>query len=159
MSAKSPAGEPALAEARAQAQAQAQAQALAEASVRAMYARDRASQSLDMSVVEVRAGFARVTMAVRPDMVNGHDICHGGFIFTLADSAFAFACNSYGTVTVAAGATIDFLRPAKVGDHLSATAVECARSRRSGVYDVTVNNQHGEVVALFRGRSRERSGA
>lgn len=136
-------------------QALAAAQALAGASVEAMFRQDQASQALGMRIVEVRPGYAQVAMLVRPDMANGHGICHGGFIFTLADSAFAFACNSYGAATVAAGATIDFLRLAKVGDQLVAVAVERSRARRTGVYDVTVHNQNEEVVALFRGRSHQ----
>lgn len=131
------------------------AQALAEASIRAMYDGDRASQSLGMRILGVQPGGARVEMLVRPDMTNGHGICHGGFIFSLADSTFAFACNSHGAATVAAGAAIDFLRPAKVGDRLVAIAVERSRTRRTGVYDVTVEDQDGEIVALFRGRSHQ----
>ncbi|MGE0582827.1 MAG: hydroxyphenylacetyl-CoA thioesterase PaaI [Steroidobacteraceae bacterium] len=129
------------------------AQELAESGIRAMYAEDRVSQALGMQVAEVHPGAARVTMVVRADMVNGHHVCHGGVIFALADSAFAFACNSYGAMTVAAGATIDFLRPVRIGDHLVAVAVERSQGRRTGVYDVTVQNQAGETVALFRGRS------
>jgi acyl-CoA thioesterase len=91
-------------------------------------------------------------------MVNGHQICHGGLIFTLADSAFAFACNTYNAATVAAGATIEFLAPGRLGDELTATAQEQSRSRRTGVYDVTVRNQRGECIALFRGRSHQTSG-
>lgn len=129
------------------------AQALAETSVRALYDADRASQALGMRLIAVHPGEARIAMRVRADMANGHGLCHGGVLFALADSAFAFACNSYGVATVAAGATIDFLRPAKVGDELVAVAAERSRGRRTGLYDVSVNNQHGETVALFRGRS------
>lgn len=129
------------------------ARTLAEESVRAMWSRDAASQALGMRVIEVRPGHAQVAMAVRADMTNGHGICHGGLIFALADSAFACACNSCGGTTVAAGATIDFLLPARVGDELLATAVERSRSRRTGLYDVTVANGAGAVIALFRGRS------
>lgn len=138
--------------------ANAAAQALAERVVRAMYARDAASQGLGIEIVEVRAGFVRVTMLVRPDMVNGHDIGHGGFIFALADSAFAFACNSYNAITVAAGATIDFLAPARKGDRLTATASELWRSKRTGLYEITVTSQQGTVIALFRGRSHQIKG-
>ena len=134
------------------------AQMLAERTVRAMYERDAASQGLGIEILEVRPGFVRATMLVRPDMVNGHDIGHGGFVFALADSAFAFACNSYNAVTVAAGATIDFLAPAHKGDRLTATATELWRSKRTGLYEVTVTNQQGTIVALFRGRSHQIKG-
>ena len=134
------------------------AQVLAERTVRAMYDRDAASQGLGIEIVEVRPGFVRATMLVRPDMVNGHDIGHGGFIFALADSAFAFACNSYNAITVAAGATIDFLAPARKGDRLTATASELWRSKRTGLYEITVTNQQGTVIALFRGRSHQLKG-
>jgi|SRR6185295_7671572 len=138
--------------------AQVAAQALAERVVRAMYERDAASRGLGIEIIEVRPGFVRATMLVRPDMVNGHDIGHGGFIFALADSAFAFSCNSYNTITVAAGATIDFLAPAHQGDRLMATAAELWRSKRTGLYEVTVTNQQGTVIALFRGRSHQLKG-
>jgi acyl-CoA thioesterase len=118
-----------------------------------MFARDFASQSLGMQVKEVRPGYARLTLIVRPDMLNGHAICHGGVIFSLADSAFAFACNSHNQNTVASGCSIDFLAPAKAGDELSAEAVERALLGRIGVYDVTVTNAEGRTIALFRGRS------
>jgi len=119
----------------------------------AMFAQDRASQSMGMLIVEVRPGFARMSMRVRADMLNGHAVCHGGFIFTLADSAFAFACNSHNANTVAAAATIDFLAPGREGDDLIAEAQEQSLAGRTGVYDVTVTNQRGEKVAVFRGRS------
>jgi acyl-CoA thioesterase len=134
------------------------AQALAERVVRAMYERDAASRGLGIEIAEVRPGFVRATMPVRHDMVNGHDIGHGGFIFALADSAFAFSCNSYNAVTVAASATIDFLAPARKGDRLTATATELWRSKRSGLYEITVTNQQGTVIALFRGRSHQLKG-
>ncbi len=134
------------------------AQQLAELTVRAMYERDAASRGLGIEIVEVRPGFLRATMLVRPDMVNGHDIGHGGFIFALADSAFAFSCNSYNAVTVAAGATIDFLAPARKGDRLTATASELWRSRRTGLYEIIVTNQDGAVIAMFRGRSYQLKG-
>ncbi len=130
-------------------------QSLAEASARAMYGQDQASQALGMRILEVRPGFARLSMTVREDMVNGHKLCHGGLIFTLADSAFAFACNTYNSVTVASAANVEFLLPARLGDELTATAEERSRSKRTGVYDVVVSNQQGESVALFRGRSHE----
>jgi acyl-CoA thioesterase len=97
-------------------------------------------------------------MRVRADMVNGHRICHGGLIFTLADSAFAFACNSYGDNVVAAAGAIDFLAPAREGDELTATARELWRSKRSGLYEIDVTNQHGERIALVRGRSQRIAG-
>jgi acyl-CoA thioesterase len=133
-------------------------QSVAEASARAMYEQDRASQALGMRILEVRPGYARLAMKVREDMVNGHQICHGGLIFTLADSAFAFACNTYDLVTVAAAGTIEFLLAARLGDELTATAEERTRSKRTGVYDVSVHNQRGECVALFRGRSHQIGG-
>lgn len=114
---------------------------------------DVASGSLGIELVDLGVGSATVTMAVRPDMVNGHAIGHGGFVFLVADTAFACACNSYGPVTVAADADITFVKPVRAGDVLTASAVEQARFGRSGVYDVTVRNADG-VVALFRGRSR-----
>ncbi|MBV9293571.1 MAG: hydroxyphenylacetyl-CoA thioesterase PaaI [Frankiales bacterium] len=119
-----------------------------------MYAADRASQALGIATSDVTAGRATAAMTVRPDMVNGHDICHGGYVFTLADTAFAFACNTYDEVTVAAGADITFLEPVRAGDELVAEAVERARRGRSGLYDVTVRTAGGRVVAEFRGRSR-----
>ncbi len=129
------------------------AQQLAEAVVRKMFAADAASQKLGMRVAGVRPGYALVEMEVLPDMLNGHAICHGGFVFSLADSAFAFACNTHNFVTVAAGCSIDFLAPAHPGDHLRAEAQEQALLGRTGVYDVTVTNQRDERIALFRGRS------
>jgi acyl-CoA thioesterase len=133
-------------------------QAVAEASAAAMYAQDRASQALGMRILEIRPGHARLAMIVREEMVNGHKICHGGLIFTLADSAFAFACNTYDVVTVASSGSIEFLLPARLGDELTAIAEERSRSKRTGVYDVAVRNQRGECVAMFRGRSHEIGG-
>ena len=118
-----------------------------------MFAADRASQGLGMRIVALGAGSARLEMAVRDDMLNGHEICHGGFITTLADSAFAFACNSRNQLTVAAGLTVDFLAPVQRGDLLTADAVEVARTGRTGVYDIVVTNRAGATVALVRGRS------
>ncbi|MFZ1905413.1 MAG: hydroxyphenylacetyl-CoA thioesterase PaaI [Steroidobacteraceae bacterium] len=129
------------------------AQRLAERAARGLFERDRASQGLGMRLLEVRPGRARVVMTVRADMLNGHQVCHGGLVFALADSAFAFACNSYNDSTVAAAAAIDFLAAAREGDELSAEAVELWRTRRNGIYEITVVNQRGERVALFRGRS------
>jgi acyl-CoA thioesterase len=134
-------------------------QSIAEASARAMYGQDHASRALGMRILEVRPGYARLSMTVREDMVNGHKLCHGGLIFTLADSAFAFACNTYDSVTVASAANVEFLLPGRLGDELTATAEERSRSKRTGVYDVVVRNQQGESVALFRGRSHELGGS
>ncbi|HEX7273847.1 MAG TPA: hydroxyphenylacetyl-CoA thioesterase PaaI [Casimicrobiaceae bacterium] len=130
-----------------------EAQALAERVAQAMYSRDRASQALGMKIATVNPGRAELTMTVRADMLNGHAICHGGFIFLLADSAFAYACNSYNLTTVASGCSIDFVAPAREGDRLSAVASERSASGRTGVYDIEVRNQNGETVALFRGKS------
>lgn len=131
---------------------------IARASAEAMWAGDRASRALGMSLDAVGPGTATLRMTVRDDMVNGHDIGHGGFTFTLADSAFAFACNSYNRRTVAAGAEVRFRAPTRSGDVLVATAVERSREGRDGTYDVTVTS--GEtVVATFVGRSREIGGA
>ena len=132
-------------------------QLLAERSAEVMWAADAASRALGMEVVEVGPGRATVTMTVRADMVNGWDVCHGGLVAALADSAFAVACNSRGTVTVAAGFDITFVAPARLGDALEATAVERVVRGRSGVYDVTVRRRGVErdaLVAEFRGRSR-----
>ena len=131
-----------------------QAQQVAVASAAAMWAGDRASQALGMEIVEVGPGRAVLRMVVREDMVNGHAIGHGGLTFTLADSAFAFACNSYGRTTVAAGAEIRFRAPTRLGDVLTATAVERSRQGGSGVYDVQVTSGD-TVVASFVGHSRE----
>jgi acyl-CoA thioesterase len=131
---------------------------LARACADAMWKDDDASRGLGMKIVEVRAGQATLTMTVEPHMVNGQRIAHGGFIFTLADSAFAFACNSHNERVVAAQGDITFLRPGKLGDVLVATAREISRSGRSGIYDVQVTA--GEVViAEFRGHSRSIGGS
>lgn len=126
---------------------------VAEEVARAMYPRDQASQLLGIRILTIRPGYARLVMTVRPDMVNGHHICHGGLIFTLADSAFAYACNSYNKNTVASACHIDFLAPAKEGDILEAEAVEQSLAGRTGVYDITVRTRTGRTVALFRGKS------
>ena len=131
----------------------AQAQALADAAADAMWSRDAAAQALGMERVEVTPGHATLRMRVRPDMVNGHHICHGGLIFTLADTAFAYACNSYNLNTVASACHIDFLAPGREGDLLEAVAVERSIGGRSGVYDVTVSVVGGKTIALFRGKS------
>lgn len=119
-----------------------------------MYAADVASRSLGIVIRDVGPGHATAVMAVGADMVNGHGICHGGYVFTLADTAFAFACNTYDDVTVAAGADVSFLEPVSAGAALTAVAVERSRRGRSGLYDVTVRTADGTVVAEFRGRSR-----
>jgi acyl-CoA thioesterase len=126
---------------------------VARRSAEAMWSSDTAVKALGIEVREVSPGRAELTMQVRPDMVNGHDIAHGGLIATLADSAFAYACNTYGEVTVASGFEVDFLEPARLGDVLVATAVERVRRKRSGIYDVTVRSGD-TVIAEFRGRSR-----
>ena len=119
----------------------------------AMYARDTASQALGMPLEQVRPGYARLRMAVRADMLNGHGSCHGGMVFALADSAFAFACNSHDVVTVASSCSIEFLAPAQEGDELVAEAEERFREGRNGVYDVNVRRGDGSLIATFRGRS------
>ncbi|UYO51347.1 hydroxyphenylacetyl-CoA thioesterase PaaI [Rhodopseudomonas palustris] len=122
-----------------------------------MWANDHASKALGMEIVEIGAGFATLAMTVTTDMVNGHGIAHGGFIFTLADSAFAYACNSYNDSTVAAQGAITFIRPGKLGARLVATAREVSRSGRSGIYDVRVTSG-STVIAEFRGHSRSIGG-
>ncbi len=123
-----------------------------------MFRNDRASKLLGMQIERVEPGSAVLTMAVRDDMLNGHDICHGGFIATLADSAFAFACNSHGELTVASGFVIDLLAPGRLGDVLTARCTEVSKAGRTGVYDVSVTNQRGERIAVFRGRSHTMKG-
>jgi acyl-CoA thioesterase len=129
------------------------AQQVAEATRDAMWRDDRASKSLGMQVLAVGPGSATLSMVVREDMLNGHDICHGGLITTLADSAFAFACTAYNELTVAAGFDVNLIAAAHLGDVLTAAATEVAKSGRTGVYDIAVKNQRGEAVAAFRGRS------
>ena len=118
-----------------------------------MWSNDLASQELGIEVDVETPGAAVARLEVRTTMVNGHDICHGGYIFTLADTAFAFACNTYNRITLAASASIEFVRPGRLGDVLEATAEEAHRGGRTGVYDVTVRNQNDELIAIFRGRS------
>ncbi len=130
-----------------------EAQALAEATAAAMWVRDRTANALGMRILSVKPGYAKLAMPVREDMVNGHHICHGGMIFTLADTAFAYSCNSYNKNTVASACNIDFLAPAKEGDTLEAEAIEQSQSGRTGVYDVTVRTGSGKTIALFRGKS------
>ena len=132
---------------------------LARASADAMWREDEASQGLGMEIVDIIAGQATLAMTVQPHMVNGHKIAHGGFIFTLADSAFAFACNSHNERAVAAQCNISFIRPGKLGERLTATAREISRSGRSGIYDVRVTADDGTVIAEFRGHSRTIGGA
>jgi acyl-CoA thioesterase len=130
------------------------AQETARRSAEAMWADDRASAGLGMRIDETGPGSAVLSMVVRPDMANGHGICHGGFIFTLADSAFAFACNSHNQRAVAQSCQVTFLAPAKVGMRLVATAAERFRAERTGITDVTVTDEAGAVIAEFRGLSR-----
>jgi acyl-CoA thioesterase len=131
----------------------------AQAAVQALYGTDRASQSMGIEIIEVAPGRARIAMTVRPDMVNGHGMCHGGIVFAFADSAFAFACNSYGDPMVAAGAGIDFLAPTPCGERVTATATEVSRSARHGIYDVAVTDAAGRVLAQFRGRCSRLKGS
>jgi acyl-CoA thioesterase len=127
---------------------------VAKKSAEAMWARDDASKWLGASLDAVGPGAATMSMTVEKHHTNGHDICHGGFIFTLADSAFAFACNSYNQVVVAQHNVISFLAPCALGDRLTAEAREISRNGRSGLYDVRVTNQDGKLIAEFRGASR-----
>jgi acyl-CoA thioesterase len=133
-------------------------QGIAERATKALFDGDQASQRLGMTIESCGPGRATVSMQIRPDMVNGHRICHGGLIFALADSAFAFACNSHGDNTVAAGAAIEFLAPGREGDVLRAIAQERWRAGRAGIYEIEVRNQRDETVALFRGRSHQIAG-
>jgi len=134
------------------------AQQLAELAGRTMYERDPASRQLGMTLDEIRPGYARMSMRVRGDMLNGHGTCHGGYIFMLADSAFAFACNSHNFNTVGAGCSIDYLSPGREGELLTAQAQEQALSGKTGVYDIVVTNEEGRKVALFRGKSHRVNG-
>ncbi len=128
-------------------------QQIAEAARDAMWRDDRASRALGIEILAVGPGTATLAMTVRDDMLNGHDICHGGLVATLADSAFAFACNAYNEVTVASGFDVNLLQAARRGDRLTAVAREVSKSGRTGVYDIAVTNQRGAAVAAFRGRS------
>jgi acyl-CoA thioesterase len=130
------------------------AAALARACAQAMWAADAASRALGMELITVEPGYAVLAMRVTEQMVNGHDICHGGFIFTLADSAFAFACNTHNQKTVAQHCDITFVAAARLGDRLVARAVERSRLGRSGIYDVSVTREEGFPIAEFRGHSR-----
>ncbi len=128
-------------------------QQIAEASREAMWANDRACKALGIQIQAVGPGTATLTMAVREDMLNGHDLCHGGLIATLADSAFAYACNAYNEITVASGFDIHLMSGARAGDVLTASATELSKGGRTGVYDIVVSSQNGEQIAAFRGRS------
>ena len=134
------------------------AQEIANAVGVGMMLKDRASSGLGMRLTYISPGAAQIDMTVRPDMLNGHNTCHGGFITALADSAFAFACNSYNELTVAAGLSVDFVAPAFEGDVLTARAIEVSLSACTGVYDVMVFNQNADCVAVFRGRSHRIKG-
>ena len=134
------------------------AQQLAEAAAAAMQQRDRASLALGMQLLDVGPGSASMRMTVREDMANVHDTCHGGLIFTLADSTFAYACNSHNRNAVAVTCVIEYLRPARIGDVLTARGREQGLEGRNGVYDIRVENQKGELVALFRGKSTQVKG-
>ena len=123
-----------------------------------MHARDHAARALAIQIVEVSLGRATVSMVVRQDMVNGHDICHGGYMALLCDTAFAYACNSYNLNTVASGFSIEILAPARLGDTLVAVGVEQAQRGRQGVYDIKLTNQNGDIIALFRGKSARIAG-
>jgi acyl-CoA thioesterase len=134
-------------------------QAVAEASAEAMWRNDAASQGLGMRLLRVAPGEAEIAMDIEPRMLNGHGSCHGGFLFALADSTFAFACNSFNRRTVAQACGITYLRPGKAGTTLTACARLSAQSGRSGVYEVRITDPDGEVVALFQGQSREIGGS
>jgi acyl-CoA thioesterase len=123
-----------------------------------MYEADACSRALGFELLEVRAGYARMCMTVRADFLNGHSTCHGGLIFTLADSTFAVACNTHNINTVASGCTIEFLRPVRDGDVLTAEAIEQSMTGRHGIYDIRVTNRTGHTVAMFRGKSAQIKG-
>ncbi|MCY4360749.1 MAG: hydroxyphenylacetyl-CoA thioesterase PaaI [Gammaproteobacteria bacterium] len=126
---------------------------LARACVDAMYSRDAASKSIGIAIAEVREGFARLTMQITAGMLNGHGICHGGFIFTLADTAFACACNTRNDSNLAQKCSIEYKRPGEAGDQLTATAEQLSQEGRYGVYEVRVTNQDDNLIALFEGQS------
>ena len=123
-----------------------------------MFARDRAAQSLTMRITHIAPGEATIEMAVRGDMLNGFDTCHGGYITTLGDTAFAYACNTRNEMTVASGLAVEFVAPGRPGDVLVAEAKELSQAGRTGVYDVTIRNQQGQLIALFRGKSYSMKG-
>ncbi|EIW3593776.1 hydroxyphenylacetyl-CoA thioesterase PaaI [Salmonella enterica] len=126
--------------------------------VLAMYEKDSCARELGIELIEMDQGFAQMTMAVTPKMLNGHQTCHGGQLFSLADTAFAYACNSQGLAAVASAASIDFLRPAFTGDLLTATAQVKQQGKLTGVYDIEIVNQQQKTVALFRGKSHRIGG-
>lgn len=134
-------------------------QQLAEHCAQAMFDQDQASQKLGMQIESIAPGRAELSMTVTEDMIQGHGSCHGGYLFTLADSAFAFSCNTYDKRTVASGCSIDYVYGARLGDRLIATAEEQSRGGRTGVYDITLTNQDGATVALFRGKSYQVRGS
>ena len=137
----------------------AEAKALAQKVAESMFAVDIATKdTMGMTILSCEPGRAVLRMTVRELHLNGHQICHGGFIFTLADSTFAFACNSYNKAAVAAGCSIEFLKPAKLGDVLTCEGVEQTLSGRHGIYDMRVTNQQGETIAMFRGKSAQIQG-
>lgn len=123
-----------------------------------MFARDRAAQSLAMRITHIAPGEATIEMPVRDDMLNGFDTCHGGYITTLGDTAFAYACNTRNEMTVASGLSVDFVAPGRPGDVLVAQARELSQAGRTGVYDVTIRNHQGQLIALFRGKSYSMKG-
>ena len=125
---------------------------------RAMYEKDTCARELGIELIEMDQGFAQMTMVVTPKMLNGHQTCHGGQLFSLADTAFAYACNSQGLAAVASAASIDFLRPAFVGELLTATARVKLQGKLTGVYDIEIVNQQQKVIALFRGKSHRIGG-
>jgi acyl-CoA thioesterase len=132
---------------------------LAKAVGESMFASDVASrETMCMQLLDCKPGYARMSMEVKALHLNGHKICHGGFIFTLADSTFAFACNSHNKVAVAAGCSIEFLKPGQLGDVLTCEGMEQTLSGRHGIYDMKVSNQNGEVIAMFRGKSAQIQG-
>ncbi len=129
------------------------ADGLAAACAESMYERDVAAQAAGITLNTVSCGYASLQMTVRADMLNGHEVCHGGYLFLLADTAFAYACNSYNKVALAQNCDIDFVRPGKEADELTAIAEERRKGGRTGLYDVSVRRSDGEVLAYFRGRS------
>lgn len=126
---------------------------------RAMYENDNCAKALGIEIIEMDQGYAQMTMAITPNMLNGHHTCHGGQLFSLADTAFAYACNSQGLAAVASGCAIDFLRPGFAGDKLTATARVKHQGKLTGVYDIEIQNQHQKTVALFRGKSHRTGGS